>query len=502
MIVADSLNWARCIYPPFDHQKVGTVALLNNRFFGLLDEMGAGKTKQVIDAACFLYEDFKLIDTVFIQCPAQVKSVWTHPQYSQIIEHSWVNGIIHEFTNSSTALPDQSNGLTWVVVSVELLRQEWHVKRLMALLKGRRVLGVMDESSTIANHEASQTRGVLALAPRSSRRTILNGTPVGNSILGLYSQFAYLDRAILGYRNFYQFRNRHTIRGGYLNKQIIETVDVDVIQAKIKPYVLRRLKVDCLDILPKIKAPLIEVRLSKATWAKYVSMREEFIAYLNSYDEVSIVTTAPVKSLRLAQICSGFLGGIGEEDGTTSTAEISCELTNAFLDYYEYRLNLEPKFRLIVWCRFRAEIARLQRLVCERFPAVQVSVLSGGISKSQREEAKTLFHPDAPDPVGPALLIGQQQAGRFGSNFAKCSNVDYLSNDYSFLTRSQSEDRVHRPGQKFQVYLQDYVAVGPNRERTVSGIILKALRTHEEFATWTCSKWVNELLQEESDVPF
>jgi hypothetical protein len=139
----------------------------------------------------------------------------------------------------------------------------------------------------------------------------------------------------------------------------------------------------------------------------------------------------------------------------------------------------------------------------ERFPNVQTKVLWGGLSKTAKEEAKFLFHPDSTDFEGPALLIGQPQAGRFGSNFTKASNADYLSNDHSLLTRLQSEDRIHRPGQRFQVLLQDYVVVGPNRERTVSGMILKNLRKNQDFAEWTCSRWVEEIMQEESDdVPF
>jgi hypothetical protein len=103
------LDWSRCRYAPYEHQKVGVPFLMRNRYCGIFDEMGAGKTKQIIDAACFLYEA-KDIDTVLIICPAQVKDVWAHPQYSQIAEHSFVNGIIHEFTSKSKVLPDKSKG--------------------------------------------------------------------------------------------------------------------------------------------------------------------------------------------------------------------------------------------------------------------------------------------------------------------------------------------------------------------------------------------------------
>jgi SNF2 family DNA or RNA helicase len=362
----------------------------------------------------------------------------------------------------------------------------------------------MDESSTISNPRAAQTRGVLNLKSRAKKRTILNGTPIGNSILNLYSQFDFLDPMILGFRNYYAFRNRHARMGGYMNKQVVGFYDVEEIQKKIKPFVLRRLKKDCLDILPKMHAPLIEVRLNEDTWKHYKLMREEFVGYISGHSEASVVTAAPVKSLRLAQICSGFLGGFEDEHNSTETytAEIGRELTDAFLANLRFRIETDENFKLIVWCRFRPEIARLARICRESFPELNVQVLQGGLSKSNREEAITLFHPDSPDVKGPSLLIGQPQAGRFGSNFAKCSNCDYLSNDYSLLTRLQSEDRIHRPGQRFQCLFQDYVVVGPNRERTISGIILKSLRVKEDLANWTCSQWVHEIMQEENDVPF
>lgn len=506
MIDVESLDWSKItsVPFPFDHQKIGVKCFVKSPVFANLDEMGAGKTAQYIWACCFLYEA-GLIDTAAIICPAQVKDVWAHPVYSQIIEHSFVKGIIHEYSARTTQLPDKTKGLTWIVTSVELLRQDRHVNNLIKLFKYRKVFGACDESSTISNHKASQTRGVLKLRRQFIRRAILNGTPIGQSILGLWSQFEFLDPIILGFKNFYAFRNHHCKLGGYMNKQVIEYHDVESIQRKIAPYAVRRLKKDCLDILPKMKAPLIEVRLTQATWEKYVSMREEFVAYLGSGDEASIVTTAPVKALRLSQICSGFLGGFyaNEDDEQTVTVEISSELTDAFLDNFDFRLQQDPNFRLITWCRFRPEIARLARRMRERFPNVQTEVLWGGLSKTDKEKAKFLFHPDSPDLAGPAHLIGQPQAGRFGSNFVKCFQTDYLSNDHSLLTRLQSEDRIHRPGQRFQVLIQDYVVVGPNRERTVSGIILKNLRKHEDFANWTCSRWEQEIMQEESDdVPF
>ena len=331
MLESGSLDWSRCKFQPLVHQRIGVHSLLENKRFAILDEQGACKTKQIIDAACFLYEQGK-IDTVLVMCPAQVKDVWIHPKYSQIVEHSFVKGVIREFYTGIEELPDKSRGLTWVITSLELLRRDKPRMMLKALLKPRKFWAVVDESSAIANWKAEQTKGAEYVAKGAARRTILNGTPYGNSIIGIYSQFHWLDPTILGFKNFYAFRNHHTTLGGFMGKQIMSYQNVEELQEKIKPFQLRRLKRDCIDLPPKMNAPLREVRLSKKTWEIYCSMRKDFVAYLNDLDKVSIVSSAPVKALRLAQICSGFLGGI--DDGTTGetamAAEIGSELTDHF----------------------------------------------------------------------------------------------------------------------------------------------------------------------------
>lgn len=500
MIDLDNIDWSRLPITPFEHQKTGVRALLKNRVFAIFDEQGAAKTAQLIWSACYAYSE-GWIDSVLIMCPAQVKDVWVHPVYSQIIEHSFVKGIIHEFTTTSIAFPNSGKGLTWIVSSVELLRQKRHIDKLKGLLKGRRYWATVDESSVIGNWEASQTRGCSEIAMRAYKKTILNGTPYGNTPLTLYSQFAFLDKAILGFKNFYTFRNHHSSKGGFKGKQRVKFENLDEIRTKCAPYVLRRLKRECMDLPDKLNAPLREVKMKESTWEKYCQMRDEFVAYLEEYESVSVVMAATTRSIRLAQICSGFLGGFKDENEENVTAEVGDELTANFMDYYEFRMEQDPNFKLILWARFRPEIARLRERMRARFPKARVEVLQGGVSPSEREAAKTIYHPNSPDFDGPSLLICQPQAGRFGLNFAKCSNSDHLSNDFSHLNRVQSEDRFDRPGQKNTMTVQDYVVVGPNRERTISGIILKALRTHEDMAKWICSKWVKEVMQEYNDVP-
>ena len=58
--------------------------------------------------------------------------------------------------------------------------------------------------------------------------------------------------------------------------------------------------------------------------------------------------------------------------------------------------------------------------------------------------------------------------GAFGLNLQFCNYVIYYSNDFSWETRSQSEDRVHRQGQKNKVHYIDIIARNTIDERIYS----------------------------------
>jgi len=45
------------------------------------------------------------------------------------------------------------------------------------------------------------------------------------------------------------------------------------------------------------------------------------------------------------------------------------------------------------------------------------------------------------------VLLAQPHAGGFGLNLTVANTAVYLSNDYSWSIRAQSEDRIHRTGQ-------------------------------------------------------
>lgn len=478
---------------PDPHQVVGTELICKEKTVALFDDMGLGKSKQFIDAACCLHRR-NLIDTVVVAYPAQCRPVWVDPDFGQVAIHCWRPSVMTEYkagVDLSYHLSQVGPGqLWWICVSYEFLRQEgkegfpW-VRYLAGVLKGRRraMLGC-DESLCLKNHKAKQTRAMYALRQVCQRAVVMDGLPQSQSTLDLYAQYAILDKDILGFKNFYHFRNHHAVMGGYMNKKVIRFEHLDEFHKKTAPYTLRRMKNLSRPAVHSVR----EARMSPSAWKIYKEMREACLAYVN--DRASIAAHAVTKVLRLAQIASGFLGGFEDKH----VEEIDDAKTRVYLDWVEEIRTLDPDARIITACRFQPEIQRLVRRLKERFEDGGLRCVfefHGQASEEQRRQFDHAFQPTSARRW--AVGVVQPQAGARGKNWHGANYVPFVSNDTNLATRRQMEDRIERRGQQQQTYYMDFLACGPDGQKTIDHLQLKALRNKEDMASWTLDRWKTEL---------
>jgi SNF2 family DNA or RNA helicase len=514
------LNWSKCALQPFAHQRAGVRALVTRPYFALLDEPGAGKTKQVIDPACFLYEA-DCIDAVLVICPASVRAVWAG-EFGEIDKHAFVPSAISEFHTRTPQINSAPGVLNWYVTNYEFIRMPNRLESLIKQLAGQRVMVVLDESIRIKSPKAASTKAVLKIAKLAlaARRVILNGTPIGNNPLDLWAQFEFLDPAILGVKNYTHMKARYAVMGGYRvggrPVQVIGWQRLEDLQQRIAPHCLRRLKVDCLD-LPDKTYTVREKALDEPNWRLYRQMRDECVAWLDQ-QTASVAPQTIVRIMRLAQITAGFIGGLDASSGVLADSvadglgvdrvqfgvrgqdvdtprslaprEIGREKLDVFLELLEEMLAEDPALHLLVWCRFRAELDRLARVIGEKFSGVFVNRIQGGQKEDDRRAAVNRFQERRPQPY---VLLGNPQAGGLGLTLTAAHRVVYMSNDYNLVTRLQSEDRVHRPGQVNRVLYTDIVACGPDGQRTIDHVVLNALRKKQDLASWTTDAWRREL---------
>jgi len=524
---------------PFAHQVVGIEALVKwddipvGRIwpgcFALFDEMGLGKTKQCIDAAQLLYESGD-IDSVIVAAPAAVRSVWYDPEFGELKRHlkpETAASVLEFHAKKRTWSTDHkvAKRLKWTITNYDFLRAKPRLEDLIKACDARTLL-IVDESSAVKNARAAQTAAIVALRQKARRVWLLNGTPIANSPLDMYAQGLVMDPRILGCQSYYHFRSRYAIMGGWNQKQITGWRDLDDLQRRFKPYVLRRLKKDCLDLPEKIPAVTLTVTLSPHDWTNYYKpMRDEMVAWLDD-QTMSIAVQAGVKAMRLSQICSGFLGGVealpaglgidssdddrpdwipgasvqpGDRTERQPIQEINRAKLDMILEWLENRIEDDGTFKAIIWCRFRAELHRLMtELAAAPWAAkrnVKFGEIHGGQKKHEREIALRLLDPRTA-PLGPVIVGGTPATGSMGLNLTAANTVVYMSNDYNLKTRLQSEDRVHRPGQVRPVSYFDVVAVGPSGQKTMDHAAVKALRNKENMANWTCEAWRAAIMEE------
>ena len=492
------MDLSKCLLPPYQHQVVGIEALTKATHFALFDEMGAGKSLQVVVSAQLLYNQ-GLVNRVIIVCPAAVRSVWFDEELGELKKHLWTDtsAAIFEFHAKIRRWfsgPPSDTPLRWIIVNYDYIRRQEHRDVLLKLCNDKTWL-VLDESSAVKNHSTQQTKACMELRKSCGRVTLLNGTPIANSPEDMFSQGRIMDPKILDCRTYYHFRARYAVMGGFQQKQIVKWVNLEDMQRRFAPYVLRRLKSQCLDLPEKLPSVTLTAALSQQRWAGYKEMRDEMVLWLTS-STVSAAPQAIVKALRLSQLTSGFIGGIiraDVEDGTPAiheTEEVGREKLDVFLEWYKERLVEDPNLKLLVWCRFRAELQRVADEMEKQ--GIEVGRIWGGQKQDERNEALRLLDPRT-TPERPVVVVGTPASGSMGLNLTAAHTVVYLSNDYSLKTRLQSEDRVHRPGQRNVVSYFDVIAVGPNGQRTIDAAIVKALRDKNDLASWTTGAWVAAL---------
>lgn len=202
---------------PFKHQEERFYLYRDKEYHAHLWEMRCGKSKISLDTAAWLNLKGR-ITGLLILAPAGVHINWqraeipTHmPEYVGCEPTLWQSSPNAEERKQLDKLTKNTGlGLKALCMNLEAIRTEKGFDFARKFLRNYRCMLVMDEGSMIKNPSAIQTKQTLALASEAPYRRLLNGSPVVNSPLDVFSQFAFLDWDILG-RSHVTFRNRYAI---------------------------------------------------------------------------------------------------------------------------------------------------------------------------------------------------------------------------------------------------------------------------------------------------
>lgn len=438
--------------------------------FGELFEMGCGKTLTTIAVAGALYNLGK-IDRVLVVAPTSVCSVWPH-DLNQFATFPWeARVLLGDKKKRLKALNELENwpfkALRIAVINYESTHRDGIFGALAAYKPD---LIVCDESQRIKNPSAAQSKALHKLGDAAPFRMILSGTPVQNNAVDLYSQYRFLDPAVYG-ANFYAFKNRYCIMGGYGQHQIVGYRNMDELVEKEHSVAYRVTKEECLD-LPQQTFINRYVQFTDAEQAIYEQLRKSSFLELETGENVT-ATTILTMYLRLMQLTGGFLTA----DESTRPKQVNTAKLDALADIVDdYVVDAGKK--LVIFARFRAEIAAIENLL--RLRKIQYGSIYGDVPMEERGKIVEDFQTN-PDTK---VFVAQIQTAGLGITLHAASTAVFYSYDYNYANYAQALARIHRIGQRLPVTYIHLVVDGSIDEK-----ILAALENKEDMAKTVVDSW-------------
>ena len=315
---------------------------------------------------------------------------------------------------------------------------------ILRCLKENRCLTCIDQSASIKNSKAKRTKFLLKqVSPLSKYRRILDGAPVAEGAHELYSQFAFLDKNIIGHDTWTSFKCEYCKIGRF--NEILGYRNLDDLMKKTAPYSFRVLAKDCLD-LPAITYKHWNFDLSKEERVIFDNLKKmNFTYFLNdpevkSYEKDLTKEDAPVleeslamvKNLRLQQISSGWFFDKEKNVLFPIAQKFSSRLETLLL------LLEKAKGKVLIFSRFKSDILLLKKALGTR----QAVFYHGDVSKDDRAEAIKKFMND-PQTL---YFVGQPRTAGIGHTLTSAKHIIFYTNDPSLRFREECEKRVHRKG--------------------------------------------------------
>ena len=457
---------------PYAHQIKALEMSWDRKYFGLFMEMGTGKSKVLIDNISMLYDNGK-INGVLIVAPKGVVKNWYEGEIpTHLVDHIehksvlWQPLITKKQTKELNSLFETGEDLHILIMNVEALSTQKGVDFAAKFLSSHRTLMAIDESTTIKNPKAKRTKNILRLSKLAKYRRILTGSPVTKNPLDLYSQCEFLDPFCLDFASYYAFRNRYAeMKTANFYGRSVQIVarfrHLDELAEKLKPFSFRVLKEDCLDLPEKTFMKRV-VELTKEQKELYTQMKKMALAMLNG--KVVTTKTALTQIMRLQQITCGHFTA---DDGTMQ--DIKNNRVDELMDVLD-----EIEGKVVIWAHYQYDVKKIIKEIQKVHGPGSVVDYYGLTPKDIRQNNIEKFQND--DSV--KYFVGTPATGGYGITLTAASNMIYYSNGYDLEKRLQSQDRIHRIGQKKPVTYVDLIA-----EDTVDNRIVKALRKKINIAS-------------------
>ncbi len=312
-------------------------------------------------------------------------------------------------------------------------------------------LVVLDEAQTVKN---AASRGASAVRRLQTRhRLCLSGTPMENHLGELWAQFDFLLPGFLGDARHFQRHWRDPIeRNG-------ETLRAQVLAQRVRPFILRRSKVDVAPELPPITTIVQRLALQGQQKTLYESVRvaaDHLVrrALIREGFGASQITVLDAL-LKLRQVCC--------DPWLLKGQALSPNTERAKLEWLRETLPalVEQGRRILVFSQF-TEMLDLIALELQALSLPYLS-LTGDTASSQRADVVKRFQ-----ALGEPVMLVSLKAGGVGLNLTAADTIVHVDPWWNPAVQDQATARAHRIGQAQRVTVYQLVAQGSIEERVLA----------------------------------
>lgn len=386
-----------------NYQKRGVDFIKDEPFAGLFEDMGLGKTVQVLTAGSDLLAHNQITRILLVAPLRPAQGVWRQEarkwQHLKHLTFKMLTG------NERQRLLAMNSKAQIHIINVDNL--VW----LLRVLKTRRKkfgwpydMLVIDESSMFKSAKAKRFSSLRWQLKWFKRRVILTGTPAPKGLLDLWTQIFILDRGARLGEQVDRYRSRFFSPSGYMGYGYEPDENAqEAITRIISPLILTLRAEDWLDLPPTMKQE-VYVDLPAKARAMYRKLEAEMFLELESGSTEAL--SAASLSSKCWQMANGFLY-LEDDDGAKTWQAIHDAKLEALQEVVD---GTGSNVLVAYW--FKPDLARLKSLY-PKAPAVADCKNERALAKLQ-DEWNAGKHP--------VMFVHPQGAGH-GLNFQGGGNT-------------------------------------------------------------------------------
>lgn len=447
---------------PKQHQIDGFEFGMTNSKWLLADDMGLGKSKQVIDIAVAKKQE-GVKHCLVICCVNGLKWNWQNEIAKHSNEKCHILGMRKNGVGSLTDRLEDLQNIDkikeyFIVTNIETIRYKVKTGNIIKK-RGKEteecIFPITDklvelihdgEIGFIAVDEfhrckdSQSIQGTQLLRLQTDYMIAMTGTPLMNTPIDLYIILKWL-----GYEkhSLYSFKGHYCILGGFNNGQILGYKNLDELHEQLSEIMLRRLKSEVLDLPDKTYIDEY-VEMTPKQCIVYNEIKHEIKANI---DQIKMKKNPLTELIRMQQ-ATGYTGILSSKIKESAKLDRMEELIEE---------AVANNHQVVVFSNW----TQITDIVYERLHAkYTLSLITGKVSEKVRQHNEKEFQEERSK-----ILIGTIDALGTGLTLTAGTVEIFLDEPWNKAKKEQAVDRCHRIGQNENVTIYTIMCKGTIDER-------------------------------------